>query len=256
MSNLHAEKRPDKRGNIVTRWVKSFSAGANVFKKPIPAPAWSDKERDAFYKMDQTMVRFFPYADDRRGQHLHKNIKFLTENAPEMLDRISHVDASIYTYSHWKECIKHTKMHADTPAEHDEVLEHCRRKEALLPFINRLTDLTPDNEWRHGPNLRKFSAGVADLSDDMPADEWDSKHEALTIACFLKSDHNGVDPDDEDKVDWGSYADMSETVDYIQANREEVDEMLPELFQRGFIDFELLKAMVESPSEALREGEL
>jgi hypothetical protein len=36
-NNLVAEKRPDKHGNVVTRWIRSFT-GRDIAKN-IPAPA-------------------------------------------------------------------------------------------------------------------------------------------------------------------------------------------------------------------------
>lgn len=111
--NLHPEQRPDKNGNIVTRWVRSFRR--KPASAPLPAPALSlptehrpavnraveapsgmtREERIA--KTQEALSTLFPNGtrehygkyeyDYDADERLEGNIAFLLKHDPEALSR-------------------------------------------------------------------------------------------------------------------------------------------------------------------------
>lgn len=248
MGNLIPERRTDKRGNVVTRWVKSLTDTKH--RKPVPPPVFSPE----YEANEELMTRLFPYVDDRRGKDLRPNVAFLRENLPDMVDRIT--DNSVEALGYWRECLQGEKLYASSPEEYDDVVERYRRREKLVPVVERLTNTLEDHKWLGTAYLRKFIGAVEQVSDQMPAEEWDSKFEALTTACFLTENHVEEWTEKEVELYDLSYADLSSKVDYILGNRKQVDEALPELLKRGTCDLQIIKHMAESPARAIIEGEL
>lgn len=254
MNSLIPEQRPDKNGNIVTRWVKSLTGQKP--RKLLPAPVSAPVDLLKLEAIETLMTQFFPYIEDRHGKDLRPNVEFMLENLPYLVDRIADGEVSVNEVSYWRSILQREKLHAGTPEEHDDVVERYRRKRELIPVVERLTKGIDENGWRGAPYLRKFIGAVERVSEQMPAEEWDSKFEALTTACFLTENHVGEWTETEVELYDLSYADLSSKVDYILVNREQVNEVLPELLKRGSCDFQIIKDMAESPAKAIMEGEL
>jgi hypothetical protein len=254
MSNLIPERRTDKRGNVVTRWVKSLTD--QKLRKPVPAPVFSLVDHVKLEAIETFMTQLFPYKDERHGKDLRPNVEFLRENVPYLVARITDGDVSVEELGYWRGYLQGQKLNAHTPEEYDEVVERYRRKQELLPVVARLTNTIEDNKWIGTAYLRKFVGAAERLSEQMPAEEWDSKFEALTTACFLTESHVGEWKEKEVELKGLTYADMSSKVEYILSHREEVDEVMPELLKRGSCDLQIIKDMAESPARAIMEGEL
>lgn len=254
MSNLIPERRADKRGNIVTRWVRSFAA--EKLRKSVPAPVFTPEERARLEANDMTMTRLFPYSEDRRGKDLRPNIAFLQENLPELMEKITDSDITIGELGYWRNAFQGEKLHAQTPEEHDDVVERCRRKQKMIPVVVRLTGRIEGDNQRVAPYLSKFVGAVERISGQMPAEEWDSKFEAITTACFLTESHLADWEYQEVELEGLTYADLEDKVEYILENGEQVSEILPELLKRGSCDLQIIKGMAESPAKAIMEGEL
>lgn len=260
MSNLIPEQRSDKNGNIVTRWVRSFTRRDSA--KTIPAPVVAS-------------ISAVPMTEDTETQYkeltevLQETLKFGTRSQipdsletiarydPELLDRIT--DSAMNTVMErefWAEMFgnKHIISDAD-PKRLKDMLGKCRS--ALV--VNRVVKMVADDSgWKI--NGDAFGAlHIGDVVDSITRGKVDENYDAtimaVTMISYVKQLHLDAAWSESDN----SYVDYDEVLKEakgIATRAEEVEVILPELIKRKAFDRETIDALLDHPVPVLLEGAL
>lgn len=264
-NNLVAEKRPDKHGNLVTRWIRSFTGRDTA--KDIPAPALPDA----------TKLRPVPMTKARKQQYkdlanllreniefgmvsaIEKQLKTIAEYDPYLLDRITES-----THEHVSErefWAKTLATRAVLSGEYQKHLKQTLDKYHAAFVVNPLVKRIADNGGSIGGNV--FSAiNIGDTVNNITRGEvtrsdvdegFEATITAVAMIVYLKNLHVDTPWDDEENRKTTN-AQILESAKYIATRVDEVERILPELYQRGTYDRETIDILLNAPAPSLMEG--
>lgn len=253
--SLVPEKRPDKNGNRVTRWVRAF--GKPVKEAKIPSPAIQRRRRTENEVMELCGVLQPANIFDSRGL-LATNVNLIADNDPELLKRITHaVKTSPFEADFWDHKLgRGTMILPDTEEGRAKLLNSHRNAFVINPLVKRIGD-SGGNVLRIrdcGELNRIVTTMLDSTSVEQPSENFVA---AVTIIAYLKDLHH------DDMFEWGagpgpgmSYPDVTKDADFIAERLDEVEALLPEFRARKAWTRESMEVLLNSPVRALREGEL
>lgn len=253
MSDLHAEKRPDKHGNIVTRWVKSFTKSKPATK--IPAPK-SGKLYGEIAVMDLCgMLQPMNHYDSR--SLIARKAKFIADSDPELFARITKsAQFNAAELDYWEHTLGQGSMlTANSPEEQASLLNSYRSAFIINPLVKRIADSGGD--IKHLAGSLELSRVVRTMMKNIDAEQSDEMVAAVTMIAYLKDLHNN------EMFEWGagpgpgmSYPDVTKDAEFIASRLDEVEALLPEFRARRAWTRESMELLLNSPVRALSEGEL
>lgn len=132
MNNLTPEQRPDRNGNVVTRWVNAFKNRKTAARKPIPAPALSDVAADE----DDYSHNYSDYALPHRNAQRPR--RRLTDAERDERRELSRTARSVLDRNDSYERI--CSANIDFVIDHDpklmqEVLDACSGDKEISEFL-------------------------------------------------------------------------------------------------------------------------
>lgn len=258
MSNLIPERRADKRGNIVTRWVRSFSKqGAG---KTIPAPLASTSylSSTALSHENRTLVNNL--CDSLKTGVMPRDFGYLTENVeviaksdPELVERIAKsVDADDADLVFWSERLRQGYDLRDYDQPRMEyVLRKNHASFAIKEALNRIAGHGGDTK-AHLYNQVSYEAIIDVITHGEFPEEVILP---LTLAVYIK----GVNEDctwsstDQKIIDPAS---VLEEAQFMAGYADKMDVLVPELLARRTCDSETVNRLMTNPATALMEGSL
>lgn len=260
MSNLIPERRADKRGNIVTRWVRSFK------KKPtqsLPAPwpslAMPDLKGNPLRAEITRLCHVLqPSELLTPSSLLTSNVAYIAKRDPELLERItvaSESDSEERDY--WEHRLgRGPNLTNKSRNEQRYTISGLKNAFVIHSVLQRIADsggdITPSGKDRMG--MDAMVNGII-LTDGEITDPPEQLVEAVTLIAYIKGLHT---PDSWDHEDGGymTFAGISSDAGYIGGRLDEVEAMLPELRARKAFDRATIEALRDSPSQVMRDGEL
>lgn len=258
MSNLIPERRADKRGNIVTRWVRSFSQKHAL--KDIPAPAAytpylssitlsPEREQEVKQLCDSLKTGIMP----SNFGHLTENVEAIAKCDPELLEQIAEaVNADETDLVFWSERMRQGYDLRD----YDQMrLEYvlCKNNASfsIKKALNDIADHGGDTK-AHPYNRTSYEAVIDVITrGEFPEEVLP----ALTLAVYIK----GVNEDctwsstDQKIIDPAS---VLKEANFIAGYADKMDILIPELLARRTCDSETVERLMGNPAQTLMEGEL
>lgn len=259
MSNLIPERRADKRGNIVTRWVRSFSQ-----KKPsksIPAPwpstAMPDLKGNPLETEIAHLCTVLQPSKAMSPSSLVSNVSYIAQHDVDLLNRITAAaETSRDECSYWEFRLARGQVLVKKSREDKQyAISNLRNTFAVKSALDRIAasggDIMPNGTDRMG--MDSSVNGI--LRDGELIDPPEQFVEAVTMIAYIKGTHT---PDSWDEEDGGylGYSDISDDAGYIGGRLDEIALMLPELRARKAYDRATIEALRDSPAQVLRSGEL
>lgn len=258
MSDLIPERRADKRGNIVTRWVRSFSKQGSA--KTIPAPLVSTSHLSSIALSPDRKALVDKLCDSlktgvmpRDFRHLAENVEVIAKSDPELFDRIAKsVDSHDADLLFWSERMRQGYDLRD----YDQLrLEYVLRKNhasfTIKDALNRIAD--------HGGETKAHQhnrVSYEEIIDVITHGEFPEEVILpLTLAIYLKganedctwssTEQKSIDP-----------ASVLKEAQFIADYADKMDILIPELLARRTCDSETVKRLMKNPATALMEGSL
>lgn len=249
--NLIPEKRADKRGNIVTRWVKSFTGGNDSAKKiPSPGSSVTRSSRKVSSEQRAALIEKFSgvYVD---GYGLHKNVDYIADKDPALFDRISSAvyEGDSIDRQFWANAI-HGGMSIEYGNDPEARLRSMREAVAVFPMLRDIA-----------------TNGGMDIDSNQPYDVIYAVHEVMnsskirnpdeeTIAAVAASIYLSDSYVWMGEVKTPDYKTIRHEVERLKDKVEDIGRILPELKRRNTLDHDVIESLLSSPSQALNEGEL
>lgn len=249
--NLIPEKRADKRGNLVTRWVRMFG-GSNDSAKDLPSPGMGVAKSSRKFSPEQQKLLLDKLAirSDLAGS-LKKNIGYIADKDPALLERIS---SAVYEGDETDLSFWADKIHGGQSLEYttDPASRLKSMSEALVVF----------------PLMREVAAGGGmDIESNEPHDVIYAVHETMktsriknpneeTIAAVAAVIYVTSAYVWRGEVTTPEYKGIRKDVEYVRDNIEDMGRILPELHKRKTMDRDVIQTLLNSPTQALSEGEL
>lgn len=260
MSNLIPEQRPDKNGNLVTRWVRSF--GKKRSPKPIPAPPSSpslgalpsdrEKQYKDLSKVIQDALQFGSM------DNIEVSVETIARYDPQLLDRMTESIAADTEFQsmYWSEMLgnKHFNIDAN-PDRLEDTLEKFRATFAVNSMLDRIADRSGNTKNDVYDALSMGDTVHAITRGKVPDKDFDATISAVTAVVCIKqltldfsvtTVHGGP----------MKYSDVWNEAKYIVSRAHEVGDILPELVKRGTFDRGTIDALLAAPTSTLREGSL
>jgi len=254
------EQRSDKNGNVVTRWVRSFTKKGAT--KPIPAPISPARStvpmtgyRDQQYKELSQQLRESLNFGER--SNIQPSLETIARYDPLLLDRITEsIEADpAFNLEFWAEMFgnKHIISDAD-PQRLEYMLEKCYAAFVINPLVQRIAD----SGWHLGRDV--YSAmQIGDVVDAISrgkiTENFDETIGAVTMIAYVKQLHLDASWSATDGK-YVTYSEILEEAKYIATRAEEVETILPELLKRGVFDRGSIDALLDAPVRVLMEGAL
>jgi hypothetical protein len=260
MSNLIPERRADKRGNIVTRWVRSFNNKDSAKNIPAPvAPVRSivamTESREKQYKDLSEYLRECMSFGTR--SNIEPSVETIARYDPELLDRITEVveDGSEFEGEFWSEMFGNRHIVSDaSPKRLEEMLEKCHAAFAVNSLVKRIAGSGGNLD---GDYLSAMQIGdvVNSITRGKVHDNFDATIGAVTMVVYIKQLHLDASWSATDNA-YVSYSEILEEAKYIASRAEEVEAILPELLKRNAFDRKTIDALLDAPVRVLMEGAL
>lgn len=258
MSSLIPERRADKRGNIVTRWVRSF--GQKNMTKRIPAPVAPPLHLSSVTLSPELQKKVSVLCESLKTGvlpsgfgHLPENVEVIAKCDPELLDRIAEaVKADDADLVFWSEQMRQGYDLRDYDQPRLEyVLGKYHASFTIKEALNNIAD--------HGGNTRAHlysRTSYEAIIDVITHGEFPEEVlPALTLAIYIK----GVNEDctwsstDKKSIDPAS---VLKEANFIAGYSDKMDILIPELLKRRVCDSETVARLMENPAQALMEGDL
>lgn len=260
MSNLIPEQRPDKNGNLVTRWVRSFTK--MVSAKPIPAPVAPARSMvpmtEAREKQYKDLSEYFREClNFGTRSNIEPSMETIARYDPELLDSIAEAveDDPKFAGEFWAEMFGNRHIIGDaSPKRLEEMLEKCHAAFPVNTMVKRIAD-SGGNIGSDVYSAMQFGDVVNSITRGKIAENFDETIGAVTMITYVKQLHLGGSwsaADDEHVT----YSEILKEAKYIATRAEEVEAILPELLKRGVFDRESIDALLDAPVRVLMEGAL
>lgn len=249
--NLIPEKRADKRGNLVTRWVKIFS-GSNGSAKGIPSPGMEAAKSSRKFSPEQQTALIDKFtAGSKVSEGLKANIKYIAGKDPALLERISRV------------------VHEGDDIDLDfwsRKVNSGQRLESMTDPASRLKEM--NESLVVFPLMRQVaSGGGIDIDSNEPHDVVYTVHETMktsriknpseeTIAAVAAVVYATSAYVWKGEITTPEYKDIRKDVEYVRDHIEDMGRILPEMRRRKTMDRTVIETLLNSPTQALSEGEL
>lgn len=260
MSNLIPEQRPDKNGNLVTRWVRSFARRDSA--KAIPAPVaparttvpMTDARERQYKDLSQSLRESMSFGT---RSNIEPSVETIARYDPELLDRITEAVKTNPEFEgeFWSEMFGNRHIVSDaSPKRLEEMLEKCRAAFAVNPLVKRIAE--------SGGNLSSDVHSAMQIGDVVNSITRGKVHEnfdetigAVTMIAYVKQLHMDASWSATDGG-YVSYTDILEEAKYIASRADEVEAILPELLKRKAFDRTTIDALLDAPVRVLMEGAL
>jgi hypothetical protein len=249
--NLIPEKRADKRGNLVTRWVRMFG-GSNDSAKDLPSPGMGVTKSSRKFSPEQQTALIDKFATGSKiDERLKENIKYIASKDPALLERISSAvhEGDDTDLDFWSRKMNggHLLEFTTDPASRLKGLN-----ESLVVF----------------PLMRQIaSGGGMDIDSNEPHDVIYTVRETMETSRIRNPSEETVAAVAavvyatnayvwRGEVTTPEYKDIRKDVEYVRDNIEDMGRILPELHRRNTLDRDVIATLLSSPTQALSEGEL
>jgi hypothetical protein len=248
--NLIPEKRADKRGNLVTRWVRMFG-GSNDSAKDLPSPAISKKTSRKLSPEQQSALIEKLSTGSKDDTTLAANVSYLADKDPELLGLINSAvnEGDDIDAKFWSSNVGRDQLVAYVSDPASKVRE---LRESLSVF----------------PLMREIAAGGGmDIESNEPYDVIYTVHETMKTArirgdyeetivavaavVYVKKAYVW-----KNDITTPEYKDIRDDVEYVKDHIENVGRILPELQKRNTLDRDIVESLLSNPAQALSEGEL
>lgn len=256
-NNLVAEKRPDKNGNVVTRWIRSFTARDTA--KSIPAPtAPSVRALRPAPMTEQRKRQYMDLARTLRANaefgninNIAPSLEMIAKYDPDLLDRIEEsIHATDSQIDFWTgEMTSQVGLNEEFPEQIKSMLDRHHAAFVINPLIKRIAD--------NGGNITSNLMTASTIGDVVSAitsrkveDNFDETIAAVTMIVYIKRLHVGGLL----AADYATYPRLLEDAKYIATRVDEVERILPELYERKAYDRETIDMLLDAPSPSLMEG--
>lgn len=259
--NLTPEKRPDRNGNVVTRWVRSFNKFTPV--EPLPAPPSpvsrkTEKVNAARTKLVASGIYSTSNAS-RAGDYSELNLRLLLNYSPELFEAVMEsVDLRGSEKYCWQQLIMRTQNQPGT--SRDQFLLPYRCSLIGYPMMNRIAEIDPrfypmrngiqDSMMRMDGLMRVVLQPVSETGTEIS----DETIEAVAMFVYVGGLYDN--PKRIEYVDNLFYADNERDIEYLASRIEEARDILPLLSERKTVSREVVESLLDNPSPALREGAL
>jgi hypothetical protein len=250
------ERRPDKHGNVVTRWIRQFTSRASSANIPAPVSAEPRRNRLNQNEVDELCTVLQPGVVPP-STLLQNNIEFIADRDPEMLGRIKvAAQSNSVQMDYWEYKLgKGNVMSHGKQGNHERNLDECRIALVVNPVIHDIA--------YSGGDVRSGGMGAHAIrqivSSIMETGEISNPPEELIKAVLLIAYIRGLHTDES----WGepdggfvTYDSIDKDAAYIIDHMEQVEDMLPQLRERKAYDRETIELLMNAPTASLREGML
>jgi hypothetical protein len=257
--NLTPEKRPDRNGNLVTRWVSSFSR--TTAAQPLPAPPAPVSRRTE--KVDAARAKLVAsgiYSTSnasRAGDLSDLNLRLLLDYSPELFEEVMEsVTLGGGEKYCWQQLIMRSRKQPGT--SRDQFLLPYRCSLIGYPMMHRMSEIDPqfvpmrngmeDSMLRMDGLMRTVLQPVSETGTTIS----DETIEAVAMFVYL-----GGLYDTPKRIEYegnSSYADNERDIEYLASRIEEVRGILPLLAERKTISREVVESLLDAPSTSLRDG--
>lgn len=284
MSNLTPEQRPDRNGNIVTRWVKSFKNRKASERTPLPPPAPSyDSYRETPPEQEATALKppkmdfeprrsLFTEARDALaiiedaeyyGGHdstCSDNIDFVIDYDPELMRKvISYCEDDTQQNLFMQQVFAHQHIspHAGNRSNYgyrreqsqsqvDGRLDRLRKSMVIGAAALRLFATNHEKDWTRSYGLTYLDLTVRDLAPEVGASE--EKLRACTAIAYVHGayKHGGGG---------GQFGITQSEIEFFTDNIDQIEPFIPQLLERGTTGIDMVRDMINGAS-ALSEGAL
>lgn len=254
MSNLIPEVRTDKNGNAVTRWIRSL--GRKTSDRTLPAPALAGRPINREPQIMELCGLLQPTAHYDSHSLLATNLKSIADKDPELLQRItSAARASAAEGDYWESTLRMTDMTRGTPEDRERKIDRFRISLDINPLLNRISNSGGDVSM-NGKASHQFRRVIGTLMiesniSDPPAE----LTQAVTMITYIKSLHTDASWSEPDGG-YTTYKMIEKDAAYIADHLDQVEGLLPELRIRKSYDRATIEMLMNSETQALREGEL
>jgi hypothetical protein len=249
--NLIPEKRADKRGNLVTRWVKMFG-GSNDSAKDLPSPGMAVTKPSRKFSPEQqaSLIAKFE-ARYNPDSSTNENIKYIADKDPVLIEQISNAvhGGDNVDLGFWASMVRNGSRIEYMP----EPADHLKKmRESLVVF----------------PLMRQIAArGGMDIESNEPHDVVYTVHETMKTSKIRKPDEETVAAVAavvygtrayiwNGEITTPEYKNIRNDVEYVKDRLEDMVHILPDLRRRNTMDRGVIESLLSSPTQAMREGEL
>lgn len=258
MNNLHTEKRPDRNGNIVTRWVRSFGKSTSNARIPAPFNASRKKSPELEAEIKELCGMLQPPEIKQWSDLLENNVSFVAEQDYDLFQRITKsAQFSPHENDYWESTLGlGNPFRKQSREEQQSLLSDMRATLVIVPLLERIAAQGGDVGPTSGPDRFLFENIVRDY---MVSGQIVDPSDSLVAAVVMTAYATGY-PDPTGKAKGRStfldYASVKDDVEYIASRVEEVEAILPELTERRAGDREMIDRLLNAPAPSLHEGML
>lgn len=256
MSNLIPEQRTDKNGVTSTKWVKpssdSPSAKASI-PKPVIGPAdynWAEMRRDANV-LSHALES--PSSTQRVKRLLWNNVATIGSYLPEMIPAMKEATQRYESSARLLGDLmtRNGGFHTNG-GEIENETKQLRIALAIIPALADIESQLGRDVFSTAIEGIRLVETVGDAIDAQGTGEINQDHTvALAMISFIRGD---TDPfNDNYKL---SISEVSDDLDFIANNLEEVQPLVPELNRRMAYDKETIESLMSMPSKSLSSGML
>jgi hypothetical protein len=257
MSNLTPEQRPDRNGNIVTRWVKLFkrdSRKANTI--PSPAVIHPQVAPDAHDGLSKDAYALLRRDDGHKYGLFYTNIRFVIAHQPDLMRQVLDLCCGDESYKEfWGRRFNNQYVapqsdsygwdDGEPPASLTEMkLERVRQALIANDETSRLFTEGDDSNSRYRM-MYYFDAAATRLASADPSDQ---RLRACVLIAYIHGVHQEIFAD-KLKV-------PEDQIDYFAENLDRIRLFAPQIRARKTTDIAFIRDMIEDTSAALAEGAL
>lgn len=258
MSNLTPEQRPDRNGNIVTRWVKLFkrdSRGANI---PSPATIQPQEAPDVNATLRAEAYAVLQRDDGHRAGLCYTNTKFIIDHDPDLMRQV--LDMCLADEAHkgfWGRRFSNQYIAPQVAEIHDwedetppasltkKKLERVRKALITNDEVTRLFTEGNDADYRYRAMYYLDAAAIRMAYKDSS----EQRLRACTLIAYIHGVHQGRIFADNLKI-------PEDQIDYFVENLDRIRLFAPQLLARNTTDVAFVKNLIEDTSASLAEGAL
>jgi hypothetical protein len=258
MSNLTPEQRPDRNGNIVTRWVKLFKRDrreANHIPAPVATPPQEVPSVDA--DLMEEACHILQRKDGHKYGLCRTNAKFVITNRPELMRQVLDLCWDDESYKEfWGR--RFSNQYVAPQIDHygwddwssvpesltENKLERVRQALIANDETSRLFTEGDDPNSRYRM-MYYFDAAATRLASADPSDQ---RLRACVLIAYIHGVHHEIFADKLEVPE--------EQIDYFAENLDRIRMFAPQIRARGTTDIAFVRDMIEDTSAALAEGAL
>jgi hypothetical protein len=251
-NNLVAEKRPDKNGNVVTRWIRSFTNRGSSANIPAPVAVETKRVRANQTEINELCSILQP-NETSPDSRLRMNLEFVADHDPELFDRIAKVSQSSEPERfYWSSMLGGSlDMCRGSRDSQEYDLQSCRTALVVNSLLRSIADGGGDVDMGSDPRMFRIWLGDIMNSSNIshPPEELTK---AIALILYIRGMHKGEDYYDG----FIYYEDIADDASYVVDHLDQVEAMVSELRARKDCDRETIELLMSAPSAALYEGML